>query len=209
MHELCTKGNNIAWAARNKSASGFWGRVFSKAYAMLMRKIVNPKFPKSGFDVVMFDHKVRNFLNGNIESNSSVFLQILNSGFKQDNIEYEKQKRTAGNSKWTLSKKIKLFVDSVVAFSYLPIRMVTIGGIIIFVAGIIWTFYIVIRHFTADDMTPGWPTLISILMLCFGFTNISLGIIAEYLWRTLDASRSRPVFVIDEIIEVNETETIR
>ena len=55
-----------------------------------------------------------------------------------------------------------------------------------------------------DDLPSGWPTLISILMFGFGLTNISLGIIAEYLWRTLDAARKRPPFIIDEIIELNK-----
>lgn len=59
-----------------------------------------------------------------------------------------------------------------------------------------------------DDLASGWPALLSILMVGFGITNISLGIIAEYLWRTLDSSRKRPVFIIDEVweesLEVNQ-----
>ena len=57
-----------------------------------------------------------------------------------------------------------------------------------------------------NDLVAGWPALTSILLLGFGITNISLGIIAEYLWRTLDSSRKRPVFIIDEIIELNKHE---
>jgi dolichol-phosphate mannosyltransferase len=54
-----------------------------------------------------------------------------------------------------------------------------------------------------DDLSAGWPALVSILMIGFGITNISLGIIAEYLWRTLDASRRRPVFLIDNIFNLD------
>ena len=59
---------------------------------------------------------------------------------------------------------------------------------------------------TYNDILLGWPMLSSILLLGFGITNISIGIVAEYLWRTLDASRKRPVFIIDEIIELNKHE---
>lgn len=201
MLNLCRKGSNIVWAARSKSKTGIKEKFFSKMYAKLMRIFVNPDFPANGFDVVMFDSKAKSELNKNIESNSSIFLQILNMGFKQDCTEYEKRERTAGNSKWTLSKKIKLFVDSFVAFSYMPIRLVTITGILLFLIGILWAMYIILRELIIGDLAPGWPTLISILMICFGVTNISLGIIAEYLWRTLDASRKRPVFIIDEVFE--------
>jgi hypothetical protein len=66
----------------------------------------------------------------------------------------------------------------------------------------LWTVYIIGRKILLNDLEAGWPALVSILMIGFGITNISLGIIAEYLWRTLDASRKRPVYIIDEIIEL-------
>ncbi len=101
-----------------------------------------------------------------------------------------------------MSKKIKLFIDSFVAFSYAPIRLVTIIGISMFIVGSLWTVYIIARTLIFHDLASGWPALVSILMIGFGITNISLGIIAEYLWRTLDASRKRPVFIIDKIVEL-------
>jgi dolichol-phosphate mannosyltransferase len=143
-------------------------------------------------------------LNTNIEANSSIFLQILTLGYKQTTIEYDKKIRAKGKSKWTLSKKIKLFIDSFVAFSYAPIRFVTVIGILLFFTGIIWSTYLIIRKLTYNDLESGWPALVSILLMGFGITNISLGIIAEYLWRTLDASRKRPVFIIDNIIELKK-----
>ena len=129
-------------------------------------------------------------------------LQVLNLGFRQDFIEYQKVSRKAGKSKWTLAKKIKLLIDSFVAFSFAPIRMVSMVGIFFFFTGILWTLYIMFRKIFFNDLEPGWPALVSILMIGFGITNISLGIIAEYLWRTLDASRKRPVFIIDDIKEI-------
>lgn len=202
MYDDCLKGTEVVWAVRKSTNSGILEKLFSRLYAMLVQKFVNPIFPKNGFDVVMFNTKVRNALNQNIENNSSIFLHILNLGFKQDFISYEKQDRKFGKSKWTISKRFKLFVDSFVAFSYAPIRFVTITGIVFFFMGIFWTIYIIFREIFVKDFAPGWPALISILMIGFGISNISLGIIAEYLWRTLDASRKRPVFLIDEIIDL-------
>lgn len=125
-------------------------------------------------------------------------------GFRQESISYKKRERQTGVSKWTLSKKIKLFIDSFVAFSYAPIRFVTIVGIVFFFVGILWTVYIVVRKIFFQDLAAGWPALMSILMIGFGITNISLGIIAEYLWRTLDASRKRQVFIIDDVKNLSE-----
>lgn len=205
MKSKMEEGNDIIWAHRESTSATFAERSFSKMYAFLMRNFAFKNFPEKGFDIVMFNRKVGSEVNKNIEANSSIFLQILGLGFRQDSISYKKRKREAGKSKWTLSKKIKLLIDSFVAFSFVPIRIVSVVGIILFVLGILWTVYIIFRKILFDDLASGWPAMLSILMVGFGITNISLGVIAEYLWRTLDASRKRPVFVIDDIVELNET----
>ena len=202
MRDAMLSGKDIVWAHRKQqeNSQGLLSKIASNAYNQLMTNYVNPNFPKSGFDIVMFNSKVRDQLNRNVEANSSIFLQILNLGYSQDHIHYLKIARAKGKSKWTFSKKMKLFIDSFVAFSYLPIRLVSVVGLLFFTLGILWTAYIAVRTVVWDDLQPGWPSLISILMIGFGITNIGLGVVAEYLWRTLDASRGRPVFVVDEYI---------
>jgi dolichol-phosphate mannosyltransferase len=199
MGEKMKNGADIVWAHRESTKVSWSEKTFSRFYAYLMQKFAFRNFPEKGFDIVMFNRKVADEVNKNVEANSSIFLQILGLGFRQESISYKKRERQTGVSKWTLSKKIKLFIDSFVAFSYAPIRFVTIVGIIFFIVGMIWTLYIVIRKIFFQDLAAGWPALMSILMIGFGITNISLGIIAEYLWRTLDASRKRQVYIIDEI----------
>lgn len=202
MVEKTKEGNDIIWAHRESSKVSFGEKTFSSFYAYLMKKFAFSNFPEKGFDIVMFNRKVAAEVNNNVEANSSIFLQILGMGFRQASISYKKRERKTGVSKWTLSKKVKLFIDSFVAFSYAPIRMVTIIGISMFFVGLLWTAYIIIRKIFFHNLASGWPALMSILMIGFGITNISLGIIAEYLWRTLDASRKRPVFIIDKIVEL-------
>ena len=209
MKDRMEKGNAIIWAHRKNTSKSLTEKIFSSGYAYLMKKFAFQNFPEKGFDIVMFNQKVAKEIGKNIEANSSIFLQILGLGFRQTSLSYTKNERKTGVSKWTFAKKIKLLIDSFVAFSFAPIRLVSILGILFFVSGIIWTAYIIFRKLVFDDLASGWPALLSILMVGFGITNISLGIIAEYLWRTLDASRKRPVFVIDEIIEVyNRKENI-
>lgn len=201
MYDVIRRGVDIVWAFREETSNSAIEKFFSRRYARLMQKFVNKKYPAQGFDIVMFNSKVAYELNKNIEANSSIFLQILSFGFKTHYLFYKKKSRKAGKSKWTISRKLKLLIDSFVAFSYAPIRLVSIIGVAFFVLGIVWTLYIFFRKFFFNDLVSGWPALMSVLTLGFGITNISLGIIAEYLWRTLDASRGRPVFIIDEEVE--------
>lgn len=204
LYQKAKEGYNIVSAYRNAMDVTTRERFFSKLYAKLMKKFVIESFPENGFDIVMFDRKVKDELNKNIESNSSIYLQILTMGFRQASITYNKNARLLGRSKWTFSKKVKMFIDSFVAFSYIPIRFVSIVGIILSLLGFLWMGYVVFRALVFHNISPGWPSLIAILMIGFGITNISLGIIAEYLWRTLDASRKRKVFIIDRIINCSQ-----
>jgi dolichol-phosphate mannosyltransferase len=76
-------------------------------------------------------------------------------------------------------------------------------GILLFLAGVIYALWIVIARLTGFvDFDAGFPTLISVLLVGFGLTNFSLSVVAEYIWRTLDASRNRPVFIIDTVEEL-------
>ena len=204
MYKKALQGKDIVWAFREKTNNGKFESFFSGFYAKLMKRFVNPSFPSQGFDVVMFSDKVRKVLNKNIETNSSLFLQILQLGFQSTAISYEKGIRKAGKSKWTISKKVKLLIDSFVAFSNFPLRIVTVIGITFFLIGLSTSTYLVVRKLIWNDLTSGWPTLVSILLIGFGVTNISLGIIAEYLWRAFDATRNRPVFIIDNVIHLKK-----
>lgn len=200
MYAKHLEGYDIIWAER-RSVNINELRIFSKLYSRLMQKYAVPGFPENGYDVAMFNEKVKEYILKNIESNSSIFLQILSLGFKQAKIEYDKESRKIGKSKWTLKKKIKLVIDSFVSYSYAPIRFVSVSGILISLIGFVYGLFILVYKLSGHPMEYGWPGLIIILMIGFGLTNISLGIIAEYLWRTLDSSRKRPVFIVDEVID--------
>ena len=136
LYSQCKQGFDIVWAYRGSTENNFFEKVFSKIYSWMMRKYAIATYPENGFDVVMFSKKVQQFINQNIEANSSIFLQILTLGFKQSRVSYKKEPRKGGKSKWTLSKKIKLFIDSFIAFSYFPIRFVTFIGFSFFVLGL-------------------------------------------------------------------------
>ena len=206
LYEKLVAGYDIVWAQRITYETSFAKKKIGDLYTYLMRKFTFQNYPDKGVDIVMFNEKVKNQLNNNIEANSSLLLQILSLGFKQSYVQYDKGSRKIGVSKWTFKKRFKLVIDSFIAFSYTPIRIVSFCGIIFFLLGIAWTIFITIRKLFYNDLLLGWPMLSSILLLGFGITNISIGIVAEYLWRTLDASRKRPVFIIDEIIELNKHE---
>jgi dolichol-phosphate mannosyltransferase len=198
-----SEGSDIVLAGRTATKYSFSEQFFSRLFAALMKKTVDNKFPLKGFDIVFFNEKVKQQLNTNVEPNSSLHLQILMLGFKQSIVFYEKRVRENGKSKWTVAKKIKLLIDSVIAFSHAPVRFISMMGGSFFILGILGMIYIMGVKVIGGNIDVHFVGLISVLMIGFGVTNISLGIIAEYLWRTLDTTRNRPVFIIDKVVELN------
>jgi polyisoprenyl-phosphate glycosyltransferase len=203
---LSKMSKDIYWviAVRNSHINNnLFESVFSKTYTGLIRKYASPNYPNNGADLFMIDQILKDLMNSQVETNSSLLLQLLSYGYPFESITYEKKQRMAGKSKWTLKKKMKLFIDSFVAFSYAPIRFVSFVGILFFISGAFWTLYIITRKLFFNDVASGWTALSIILLMGFGITNISLGIIAEYLWRTLDVSRKRKLFIVKEVVELN------
>jgi dolichol-phosphate mannosyltransferase len=195
---------NIVWAVRNTRKDSFSTVLLAKLFYWLARKFVTNNIPPSGASMFMVSHNVLKALNKYEERNLTLEGLFATMGFKSTYVFYDRMERISGKSKWTFLKKIKLLIDFFVAYSSTPIRFVSIMGIALSTIGFIWTFYIIIREVIYRDLTPGWPALISVLLIGFGITNISLGIIAEYLWRTLDEARKRPKYIIEKSINIYE-----
>lgn len=192
------KGNEVVYSTRH----GYKGSLGSRIYAKMVDRYINIGFPSEGVLCIGIGPKAKAELNNNIENNSSYGFQIFQMGFKRTGIETDYVDREVGSSKWSFNKKVKLFIDSFVMFSYMPIRAISILGAVFALIGIAAALLIIIfKIFHIVEFAAGWPTTSSLLLIGFGITNISLGIIAEYLVRTLDAVRNRPAFIVDEIHE--------
>ncbi len=204
MYECWKKGNKVVLAVRSDREEGFSQKLFANFYYWLIRKFAMSSMPKGGFDCYLVDKKVIEVLSLLDERNSAVTLQILWSGFKTEVVYYVRKKRETGKSRWTLSKKIKLVVDSLVSFSFLPIQFMSIVGTIFFLTSVIWGFSLIVYRLFGNIQVQGWTTIMILVLFSSGLMMLTLGILGEYIWRTMDAARNRPVYIIDEIKQTEE-----
>ncbi|MBM3589835.1 MAG: glycosyltransferase family 2 protein [Alphaproteobacteria bacterium] len=199
--EKWQKGFKVSLAVRESRSDPLISKIFSALFYKIFRLLALKNMPKKGFDTFLIDRKVVDFLKNNFEKNIFINGLILWSGYKTAEISYIRQKRLDGKSRWTFAKKFKYFIDCIIAFSYTPIRFVAIGGLIISLLSFLYFGMIVFNYFFYKVAIAGWSSIVCLILLSFGIQMISIGIIGEYLWRTLDSTRNRPNFVIDEIIE--------
>jgi polyisoprenyl-phosphate glycosyltransferase len=198
MLEKWKNGVKSVLAVRTDRKESFMQKGFSNTYYNVMRKYALPTMPKGGFDCFLIDKDVINLLNSMQEKNTTLMGQILWCGFKTDMVYYVRNKREIGKSRWTLRKKVKLFIDSLLGFSYSPIRTILTIGVLYFVGAIIYSLYLIIYKLARGFPVEGFATTIIIMLFSFGIVMLSIGILGEYLWRSFDASRKRPVYIIDK-----------
>lgn len=201
MLESWKQSNKVVLAVREDRKEPLSQKLFANLYYWMVRKFALQTMPETGFDCYLIDRKVIETLKLLDESNSAITLQILWSGFKTDEIKYVRQAREIGVSRWTLQKKIKLVVDSLVSFSYIPLRFMSAVGVLFSVCSVVWAAALVVLKVLGNISVAGWTTLIVLNLFSSGLIMLTLGILGEYIWRTLDASRNRPVFIIDEVTD--------
>lgn len=191
-------GNNVVLAVRKDRQEGKGQTMFANLYYWMVRKAALPQMPKGGFDVYLLDRKVIAVLLQLDEKNSALTGQILWSGFRTDKVYYTRLAREIGTSRWTLKKKIKLVADTLFSFSTLPIKAVAMIGTFSFLGSLVWALLELIFKLMGLIDVSGWTLLFVFNLFSFGVIMLTLGILGEYLWRTFDASRSRPPFIIEE-----------
>ncbi len=204
MYEKWKEGNKVVLAVRQERDEPALKKFFANMYYALVRKTIDPNMPKGGCDCYLLDRQAIEVLMKLDERNSSLTLQVLWIGFKSDNVYFHRKDREVGESRWTLSKKIKLVVDSMMSFSYFPIKFMSSVGFVMAALAFLWIIEVIIEFFVVGTPVRGWSTLMILVLFSAGMILIMLGILGEYLWRTLDATRNRPVFIVDSIKEADK-----
>lgn len=199
MYASWKKGNKVVLAVRKERDENAVKKFFAHLYYVLIHKFVEKRMPVGGCDCYLVDRQVIEVLERLDEKNSSLTLQVLWAGFQTDEIYFHRRDREIGKSRWTLGKKVKLVLDSMMSFSYFPIRFMSGVGFVFSVAALLLMIEVIVEKVTVGTPILGWASLMCIVLLGFGIIMLMLGILGEYVWRALDASRNRPPYLIDEV----------
>jgi dolichol-phosphate mannosyltransferase len=198
MFDSWQRGNKVVVLTRSTRSDP---KLTSKLFYHFARKYVNNAMPQGGLDIGMLDRRAMETLKLMDENDSAVLLQILWMGFKTEVLSYARQERISGKSGYNFQKRVKLAIDSIIGFSYFPIKLITTISVIFFVVGVLWALWLLSQRLLVGIEVEGWTTIMVVMLISFGLIMLSLAILGEYIWRTLDAARHRPVYVIDEVVE--------
>lgn len=206
MLKLWEDGNEVIYAKRKtRKGESKFKLMTAKMFYKVLNNLSDVEIPKDTGDFRLVDRKVVDVINSMPEHNK--FLRGLFSwvGFKQKPIEYERQERFAGKTKYPLKKMLKLASDGIISFSTKPLKV--IGGIgiaSIFISFILLIYAILSYIFKWNNLASGWTSLMVAITFFAGVQLVSIWMISEYIARIYDDTKQRPEYIIDEKINIKE-----
>jgi dolichol-phosphate mannosyltransferase len=200
MVEAWLAGHKLVVGTREERNDGWLKDRVSEMGWMLLRRYAVPNIPRGGFDFFLMDREVRDYYVRDPEQNIFMQGRLLYYGVKPHHIPYSRLRRTEGKSETGLSRRIKYFIDGFTAYSFLPLRLMSIAGIALFLISLVVAGFITWYVLLYGSPVMGWASLMCVLLFIGGIQLMCLGVLGEYLWRGLQELRRRPHYVVETIL---------
>lgn len=191
-------GADVAVGRRTGRADPASSSALSRAYWALYRRFVMPAIPPGGVDVFAVTREVAQTLVSFSEAHSSLVGQLFWVGYRRVEVTYQRQPRPSGQSGWTLRKKISYLLDSVFAFTDLPIRLLTLIGVlgVVLTTGV--SAVVLVAWALGQIEVPGYTPLMLVMLFCTFTMLLGLGIVGSYVWRIFENSKARPLSIVSD-----------
>jgi glycosyltransferase involved in cell wall biosynthesis len=197
MLEQWRRGAKLVIGERSEREESAFHRAVSSVYWTLIRRLAFPDFPRLGYDFCLLDRQVVDDINHINEKNSSIFVLIYWLGYKPAFLPITRSVRHKGTSQWRFWSKVSFTVDTLIGFTYLPARLITLLGFAVGALCVVYFLVLLVVWYLERSAPPGWMTFAGLLTLLGALVLFSLGIVSEYLLRILDEARKRPPYVVD------------
>lgn len=201
MIEKWKAGYHVVYAVRKERKGESWFKLFTaKAFYRLIYRITEVEIPMDTGDFRLMDRKVVDAMKSMTERHR--FIRGMTSwvGFRQTGVQYVREERFAGETKYPLRKMMKFAMNAITGFSYLPLQMATYLGFTIAGLSAIGVIAVIIARLSGSQAFFGQATTLIMVLFLGGVQLISLGIIGEYLGRIYDEVKNRPMYVVNEAV---------
>lgn len=205
MIEKWKEGYEVVYGKRIKrEGETFFKRFTAKTYYRLLKGIASVDIPIDTGDFRLIDRKVCDTLIALPEKNRYVRGLVSWVGYKQTCVEFIRQERFAGETKYPLKKMFKLAFDGITSLSYKPLVIAGYFGGLAFFVGMVLMIYDIVKGIFNKTRLINFGMIISINMMMFGVTLGCIGIIGLYIGRIFDESKGRPIYIIDSTTNYNK-----
>ncbi len=193
------EGYDVVYGKRVKrKGESFFKRITAKLFYRILRSMTSVEIPVDTGDFRLIDRKVCDVMCSFTEQNRYVRGLVSWVGFRQTAVEFVREERFAGETKYPLKKMLKFAMDGITTFSYKPLKISTYLGFLTAGLSFLYLIVVLILKLFTDVTVSGWASILSVSLIFNGVVLIMLGIIGEYIGRIYDESKNRPLYVIAE-----------
>jgi dolichol-phosphate mannosyltransferase len=199
------EGYDVVYGKRIERKGESWFKKMTAAmFYRLLRTMTSVNIPVDTGDFRLMDRKVCDALTSMRERSRFIRGMVSWAGFKQTSVDYVREERFAGETKYPLRKMIRLSLDAMTSFSTKPLKIASVLGFVLSAVGFVYLFVVLYQRFFTDTTTQGWTSLIAINLLFNGITLSLLGVLGEYIGRTYEESKGRPLYLVSEAINFSD-----
>jgi len=198
------EGYQIIYGKRiRRKGESVFKLLSAKIYYKLLHSLADVKIPHDTGDFRLIDRCVADTVLKMPEHNRFLRGMTCWTGFKQTSVEYHRDKRVAGQTKYGFFKMIRLATDGIFAFSAKPLKLVSLLGSTALIASLLLLIYVFVSIF-AGNTAAGWASIICVIMFFGGIQLLALGIIGEYIARIFDEVKGRPNYIVDFTVNISD-----
>jgi polyisoprenyl-phosphate glycosyltransferase len=193
------EGYDVVYGKRIARRGETWfKKITASIFYRLLGSLTSVNIPLDTGDFRLMDRKVSDTLCEMRERSRFIRGMVSWAGFRQTFVEYIREERFAGETKYPLSKMIRLSLDAITSFSTKPLKLAGILGFLLSAAGFVYLLIVLYLRLFTDATEPGWTSLIVISLLFHGITLSLLGVLGEYVGRTYEEAKRRPLYVVSD-----------
>lgn len=197
MIEKWKEGFDVVYGKRTeRKGETFFKKFTSKAFYRFLRKMTDVDIPVDTGDFRLIDRKVCDALKRINEKNRYIRGLISWLGFKQSAVEFSRDKRFAGETKYPLKKMLRFAFDAITSFSYKPLKLASYAGMFLSLFSFIYLLIVLYQRVFTNKAIQGWASTMAVSLFFNGIVLLILGIIGEYIGRIYDEAKGRPLYVI-------------
>jgi dolichol-phosphate mannosyltransferase len=202
MAEKWKEGYHVVYGKRTKrKGESFFKKLTAKVFYRFLRSMTSVDLPSDTGEFRLIDRKVCDAVNKLPEKNRYIRGLVSWVGFKQTPVEYVREERFAGTTKYPFRKMMAFAMDAITSFSHKPLKLATTLGMIISIASFLYILLVLYQHFFTDLNIAGWASTIAAILLTQGIVLMILGLMGEYIGRIYSELQNRPTYIIQEIID--------
>lgn len=200
MIERWKEGYDVVYGKRKLRKGETWfKRATAKLFYRFLRSMTNVDLPVDAGDFRLIDRKVCDVLRRLTERNRYVRGLVSWVGFRQTAVEYVREERFAGETKYPLRKMIAFALDAVTSFSYKPLKLAVYLGFTLSVLSFGYLLVVLYQRLFTDTTMSGWASIVAVNLLFNGIVLVILGMIGEYIGRIYDESKNRPLYIVRDV----------